>query len=260
MTPGWLQDLQARADQAPASPREALCVAAGDATIGSVEPALAQRMVEAGLPVTPFDGGWRIAAASLNLAFARIAEWLRTQGLAGAWRDELLSVTDAAGASVGMIERAAVRPLGITTQAVHLIGWAEAGGMWVQQRAFDKATGPGQWDTLMGGLVSADERIADTLARETWEEAGLRIAELLDLRACGRLTVRRPVSKGYMVEHIHVFEAVVPAGPGPVNQDGEVAVFERLSLDVLQQRLHAGAFTLEAALILAPALALRKPG
>ena len=50
------------------------------------------------------------------------------------WRNELLSVNDASGRSVAMIERAAVRPLGIATRAVHLVGWAEQGGVWVQQR------------------------------------------------------------------------------------------------------------------------------
>jgi 8-oxo-dGTP pyrophosphatase MutT (NUDIX family) len=250
----WWQNLQARADQAPARPRDALLATSDDVVVGSIEPALAQRMVDAGLPIEVAAGGWRIDAVPLNTAFARIAEWLRTQGLASAWRNELLSVTDASGAAVGAIERAAVRPLGIATRAVHLVGWAEQGGMWVQQRAFDKATDPGQWDTLMGGLMAVDEIVATTLARETWEEAGLRIAELRDVTDHGQLTVRRPVSNGYMVEHIHVHEAVVPASLAPANQDGEVAAFERLSLDDLRERLQAGAFTLEAALILAQSL------
>lgn len=258
----WLRDQQARADQAPSLPREDLLVAAGHAPIGSIEPALALRMVEADLPIERSATGWHITGASLNPTFARIAEWLRAQGLASAWRNELLSVADAtgAGAVVGAIERAAVRPLGIATQAVHLVGRAEQGGVWVQQRAFDKATDPGQWDTLMGGLMAADETVATTLARETWEEAGLHLAELREVTARGRLTVRRPVSNGYMVEHIHLFDAVLPVGLTPLNQDGEVAAFERIDLATLRDRLRAGAFTLEAALILAEVLALGDDG
>jgi 8-oxo-dGTP pyrophosphatase MutT (NUDIX family) len=116
------------------------------------------------------------------------------------------------------------------------------------------------WDTLMGGLVSADETIADTLVRETWEEAGLHIEQLRDVAAHGTLTVRRPVGSGYMVEHIHVYDATLPAGLVPQNQDGEVAAFECLSVDDLTHRLLADAFTLEAALILDRVLALRKIG
>ena len=257
----WWQALQARADQPPRVVRDALHVASGAFAIGSIEPALAERMAVAGLPIVTAATGWHIAGGTpLNAAFARIAGWLRDQGLASAWRDELLSVGDAAGTPVGAIERAAVRPLGIATRAVHLVGRAEQGGVWVQQRAFDKSTDPGQWDTLMGGLVAADEAIADTLARETWEEAGLRVDALHDVKACGELTVRRPVSNGYMIEHIQVFEAVIPASLVPLNQDGEVAAFERLSDGDLRERLLADAFTLEAALILGGWLAQSKRG
>ena len=105
---------------------------------------------------------------------------------------------------------------------MHLIGQRADGRVWVQQRALDKATDPGLWDTLMGGLVSARESLTTTLERETWEEAGLRIDQLHAVRPFTRISVRRPVTDGYMVEHIEVFEAVVPDTLTPQNQDGEV--------------------------------------
>ena len=246
--------LQARADQSPLRPREPLYAASHDVPVGSIEPPLGRQFVEAGLPVVQTHDGWCVMGPALNASFERIATWLDEHAPVSAWRNELLNVADASGVVVGVIERGAVRPLGIATQAVHLVGWAEQGGVWVQQRAFDKATDPGQWDTLMGGLVSAGESIADTLARETWEEAGLRLDALRAVGAQARLTVRRPVANGYMVEHIHVYDAWVPAALTPLNQDGEVAAFERLGLDELRQRLRADAFTLEAALILTDAL------
>ena len=149
------------------------------------------------------------------------------------------------------IERAAVRPLGIVTHAVHLMVSDERGPMWVQQRAFDKATDPGRLDATVGGLVAAGESALLALTREAWEEAGLRIADLHGLAPMGRLTVRRPVAEGYRVEHIDLFEATAPAGLTPVNQDGEVERFECLDVEALIARLHADAFTLEAGLILA---------
>jgi len=258
MMTAWLQDLQTRADQPPAVARDPLHIESSESAIGSIEVSLATRMAAAGLPIEATPTGWCVAGTAPNAAFARIAEWLHAQGLTSTWRDELLSVNDVSGAPVAVIERAAVRPLGITTHAVHLVGWAEQGGVWVQQRALDKSTDPGQWDTLMGGLMSADETLDVTLARETWEEAGLRVEQLRELTPRRRLTVRRPVDNGYMIEHIHVFEALVPADAEPLNQDGEVAAFERLGIDALQDRLRAGAFTLEAALILAESLALSK--
>ena len=241
---------------APAKPRDPLWLA--EVQIGSIEPALARSLVAAELPIAVGAAGWRIVAEpDGDAALGRIAHWLHREGLGSKWRDELLAVTDAAGTPRARIERAAVRPLGIATRAVHLVGFANDGGIWVQQRAFDKATDPGLWDTLMGGLRSADETDAQTLERETWEEAGLRIAELRDLHSAGRLTVRRPVADGYMVEHIEIFAAIVPDGVTPTNQDGEVARFECLDRSVLQAHIERGVFTLEAALILAEVLAAR---
>ena len=147
----------------------------------------------------------------------------------------MLAVVGADGSALAVVERAVVRVLGITTWAVHLVGFAPDGRVWVQQRAFDKATDPGRWDTLMGGQVGAGESVAATLERETQEETGLAIAALADVRHADLITVRRPVAEGYVVEHIEVFEATVPATLVPRNQDGEVERFECLSVAALRR-------------------------
>ena len=259
---GWLRRLTQRLDRPAERPRVPLAIAVGRASppiaIGSIEPALAARLAGAGLPLREVGDAWCIAAASevdVDSGLAVIARWLRAQGHASAWRDELLAVTDSAGIAIGAIERAAVRPLGITTRAAHLIVQDAHGRVWVQQRAFDKATDPGQWDTTVGGLVAAGESISQTLERETWEEAGLRIGELNALASIGTITVRRPIETGYMVEHIDMFAATVPGDVVPANQDGEVERFECLGLAELVARMQADAFTLEAAMILAAWLA-----
>ena len=151
-----------------------------------------------------------------------------------------------------------VRPLGIATHAVHLVGRTPDGALWVQQRALDKATDPGLWDTLMGGLVAAGESIADTLRRETEEEAGLDVAALEDLAPAGRLT--RAPSRVAMA----TWSSTSPSSRrwcrrqwSPENRDGEVARFECLAPAAVLERLRAGAFTLEAALILVAALRRR---
>jgi 8-oxo-dGTP pyrophosphatase MutT (NUDIX family) len=244
----WLDEARQAADRPPATAREPLLAAGGEA-IGSLEPALARRLVAAGLPLAPSGRGWRIDAP-LDPALAAIARWLDAEGLAPPWRDELLAVTTAAGVPVGRVERAAVRVLGIATWAVHLVGVAGDGGCWVQQRSRAKATDPGRWDTLMGGQVAAGESLETTLARETLEEAGVDVADLLDLQRCDDVVVRRPVAEGAMDERIAVYRARLAEGVVPVNRDGEVERFECLDRRALVERLGHGAFTLEATLIL----------
>lgn len=251
----WWQRLAERADRPPLRPRQALRL--GSDVVGSIEPALAAQLAAAGL----LGADAAIADDDADTALARIARWLHERGHTPRWRDELLAVTDQGGAVRARIERSAVRPLGIATRAVHLIAFTPRGEAWVQQRALNKATDPGLWDTLVGGLVAAGESDADALERETWEEAGLRVDDLRGLRRSDGMTVRRPVREGYMVEHIEVYEAVVPESLVPVNQDGEVARFECLAMAQLRQRLEADAFSGEAALILAACLErLRRAG
>lgn len=249
----WLAALRARSDAPPELPRMPLGWLQSATLIGSIEPAWAESLIKAGVPLRKTGHGWAVDAARgapLDAALATAAATLRRLGPAAAWRDELVTVTDNAGKAVARIERAATRALGIATHSVHLVGTAPEGSVWVQQRAFEKATDPGQWDTMVGGLVSAGEGVRDTLRRETAEEAGLRITALARVAPMGFLSVRRPVAHGYMVERIDMFEAVVPASQVPVNRDGEVATFECLAPEALWRRLRDGLFTLEASLIL----------
>ena len=268
----WLRDLCAAADRPPLKPRVPL-IAGPDATgavIGSVEPDFLDQIV---LEVSNMLGvsllkkehsadtgacsSWRLngdVTAGLN----QVANALQVAGLAGAWRQEQLAVCDLKGVRLGTVERAAVRPLGIATLAVHLVGRSPDGRFWVQQRAFNKPNDPGKWDTIMGGMVSSVDTLETALARETWEEAGLHVADLQDLRYGGRLTTRRPASDGggagYLVEDIDWFVCTVPAGVTPINQDGEVAQFALLERAQLIEAIRQSQFTLEAALILVKAM------
>jgi 8-oxo-dGTP pyrophosphatase MutT (NUDIX family) len=260
----WQVALHARADQPPRHARAPLW--SGDARIGSVEPALfpevlpAASIGAAGL-VQParrgVEEGWEINGDP-TATLANVAISLRDAGVAHAWRDEQLAVTDEQGRTLGTVERAVVRPLGITTFAVHLVGLSPDGRHWVQQRSLTKPNDPGLWDTLMGGMIPACDSLAQALERETWEEAGLRLHQLEGLRYSGRVSTRRPSEGrcGYIVEHIDWYRAVLPQGVVPINQDGEVAQFRLMHGDELCAALVRDEFTVEAALILLQARVL----
>ncbi len=267
----WLKALQAKANLPVARPRVPFYVQ--NMKIGSVEPIF---MHQIALKSNEFGRkkllkeersssdeciGWHLllAADDITNRLNQLADLLRSAGLAAAWRNEQLAVRDELGIQIGTIERAAVRPLGIATLAVHLVGQTTDGRFWVQQRAFDKPNDPGKWDTLMGGMVSAEDTVESALARETWEEAGLRIADLQDLRYGGRQSNCRPSSDGaagYMQEFIEWYTATLPDGLTPNNQDGEVAQFVLMDQAQLLAAMQRGEFTLETALIFASVLKL----
>ncbi|MBC7610012.1 MAG: NUDIX domain-containing protein [Polaromonas sp.] len=262
----WLLALRAAANQPPLRLRVPLW--AGESAIGSVEAGFLDQI--ASQPNTfghhqllkkeqPEELGWRLMG-DVTLGLNRVASVLHDAGLAGAWRDEQLVVTDQWGHHKGTIERAAVRPLGITTLAVHLVGQTPDGRFWVQQRALSKSDNPGLWDTLMGGMVSSSDTVETALARETWEEAGLHVADLQDVRYGGRLSTSRPAhdggGAGYVHEHIDWYCCTVPDGLLPINQDGEVERFCLMDTPQLLEAMQQGKFTLEAALILANVMGL----
>ena len=198
------------------------------------------------------EQGWQING-ELSASLLQVALAMREAGVAHTWRNEQLAVTDPDGRMLGVVERAVVRPLGITTFAVHLTGVSPDGRHWVQQRSLTKPNDPGLWDTLMGGMIPASDSMAQALERETWEEAGLRLSQIEQLRHCGRMLTRRPSdesSAGYVVENLDWYSCVIPEGVVPINQDGEVAQFRLMQPEEVARLMLDGEFTLEAALIL----------
>ena len=281
--PQWLASLHARARLAPLAPRVPLH--AGGHEIGSVLPSVLSGLLQssgkalAGLvQLVQGDGepAWQVngpVTQTLN-QIAHAMRAARVGHVAHYWRGEQLGVYSPSGECLGSVERGAVRPLGIATRAVHLVGRTANGAMWVQQRALNKANDPGQWDTLMGGMIAVNDDLQTALVRETQEEAGLDVAQLHGVAQRGRVSIARPTDDdapagstisattattaipgiGYMVEVIDWFEGVVPNGVVPVNQDGEVAQFQLLEMPELVERLQRNEFTLEASMILVAAL------
>jgi 8-oxo-dGTP pyrophosphatase MutT (NUDIX family) len=267
----WLASLRARASQSPARARMPL--RHGEFAIGSIDPQLWKEidllppcLLNSLLYKSEYSDLACIqinsSHADLTHTLAMIAGDLRAQRIgqvAQHWRDEQLAVHDAMGQAVATVERAAVRLLGIATQAVHLVGCTPTGDYWIQQRSLSKANDPGLLDTLMGGLVSAKDTLSSALERETWEEAGLKLSDLGAVQVGGQVLVQRPTGeddRGYMIEDTVWYHCTVPDGLTPVNQDGEVAQFLCLSPAEVVQRLQDHAFTLEAALVLAAAMEL----
>ena len=258
----WLEQLEASASQPPLNTRYPLRL--GAKAIGSLDDRYFQQLcadqpeVFASLLLRT-DASvhcWQLLGDPAR-ALERLALALRatpSSGVARQWRDELLVVRDSDDAVVGRIERGAVRALGLLTRAVHLVGSDESRRTWVQQRARSKAIDPGLWDTLMGGMICAADTLESALQRETWEEAGIRLASLMNLQWRAQVLVNKPnacdAGIGYVNERIDWFSCLTHKGVIPVNLDGEVEQFSLVDEVELRRMLEDNSFTTEAALIL----------
>lgn len=194
---------------------------------------------------------------SLNAVFERVAVVLRQAGCLRAWRGELLDVTGE-GRHLAVLERAAFRPLGLLTKAVHLNAWSAEGELWLARRADTKATDPGLWDTLVGGLSGAGETLDTSLLRESNEEAGLtppEIAARTELRVVTRMHRRLP--EGYQVEDLLVSDCILADDVRPENIDGEVSEIRKVNIESLVSMLEANLITLEAELVILEGLQRR---
>ncbi|KRD27132.1 NUDIX hydrolase [Acidovorax sp. Root267] len=269
----WLASARQAAQQPPVQPRQALVVAGqvvGSVAEGFLNKIGRQRLLDkrykllnnehSGAAAWHLEVPFGASVDAITDALNTLAAALRDEGLCGPWRDEQLAVCNPVGEVVGTVERGAVRVLGITSRAVHLVGLAPDGRMWVQKRSMTKPNNPGLWDTLMGGMVSAADSLPQALARETWEEAGLHVETLVGLQHGGHVDFSRPSREGdgagYMRERIDWFRAQVPEGMAPENQDGEVERFDLLPLGTVREQVAQGLFTLEAGLVIAGFLGL----
>jgi 8-oxo-dGTP pyrophosphatase MutT (NUDIX family) len=196
-----------------------------------------------------------VPGKALDTLLAGVAQALRDANCLRGWRDELLDVLDQAGRPVGAIERAAVRPLGLLTRAVHLNAWTPDGRLWIARRALSKSTDPGMWDTLVGGLAGSGEDLDLALVRECGEEAGLDAPDIQarePMRTILRMQRRLP--EGYQVEDLLVSRCVLPPHVQPANRDGEVMEIATVEPARALAMVAAGDFTLEAALVIADEL------
>ena len=258
-----LQRLIARLQTRAQAPRPAglIAVRIAGVRVGDAQPAVAHFIAQ-------HVDGFALSNCELSIAddslghdartalLAEAALKLRDAGLVTGWRNEALAVGRPALAT---IERAACRALGITSEAVHLNAYADSDTLIVARRAQHKQIDPGLWDNLVGGMVSAGENLRQTLEREAWEEAGLRLDQAA-LKRGRSFHMRRPVPEGLQSEIIHVYDAMLSPQTSLANQDGEVAAIERRTLNEVVDAIERDDFTLESALVTLESLTRRSVG
>jgi 8-oxo-dGTP pyrophosphatase MutT (NUDIX family) len=154
---------------------------------------------------------------------------LQKDGLIPGWRDEQYRVED-----LFEIERAAARPFGLTTYAVHVNGMVKD-QMWIARRSATKPVDPGMLDNLVGGGMTAGLTQEQVLVKEAWEEAGIPAGLARTATRGGMVKILREVPEGVQSEVIYVYDLELPESFQPANQDGEVSEFKLLPLEEVFQ-------------------------
>jgi len=220
------------------------------ARIGWLRPELAAR-------VSAWSSVFSASAERVTLlqpdGLAPVLEQLAQEGFIPGWRNERYRIAD-----LFDIERAAARPFGLTTRAVHVNGISSDGKMWLARRANTKPIDPGLLDNLVGGGIATGLSVEQTLVKEAWEEAGIPNELARTATRGGTIRVLREVPEGVQSELIESYDLALPAGFEPKNQDGEVSEFTLIPLERIEQQ----ELTFEAALVARDFLSRRnaRPG
>ncbi len=161
-----------------------------------------------------------------SAAIDRVARELEAAGELTAWRDERYAVAaEFGGTPWFLLERAAARYFGIHTYGAHVNGVVRDGQgvrMWLARRSDAKSIDPGMLDNLVGGGIAAEQTIAATVLKESWEEAGIPAPLACIACPAGAVRICRGQPDGLHRETIFVHDLWLPADFTPAGQDGEV--------------------------------------
>jgi 8-oxo-dGTP pyrophosphatase MutT (NUDIX family) len=184
--------------------------------IGWLRPELAARL---GAWPAIFKGSAEKVVLLKHDELEAVMRKLAHEGFIPGWRNERYRVAD-----LFDIERAAARPFGLATHAVHVNG-ISGRNMWLARRAASKPIDPGLLDNLVGGGVTAGLSLEEVLVKEAWEEAGIPAEIARTARRGGDARILREVPEGVQAETVHVFDLALPDGFQPRNNDGEVSEY-----------------------------------
>ena len=129
------------------------------------------------------------------------------------------------------------------------------GDLWCGRRSDHKPTDPGLLDNLAAGGLTAGEIPSTTALRELAEEASLHLPGPGRLRGSGVIRTQRPEPQGWHDEQLLVYTLHLSERETPINADGEVQEFRRLSPGEVVSCMQSGQFTVDACASLAQSLA-----
>ncbi|CAB1275382.1 DUF4743 domain-containing protein [Candidatus Nitrosacidococcus tergens] len=169
-------------------------------------------------------------------AIAEVSQALVEKGVVPNLRQEAYPVTPSSREkALFTIDRGVAPHFGIRAFGQHLNGFVQDQGqlkMWVGRRAKNKWSDSSKLDNMVAGGLPHHISLADNLAKECWEEAG--IPSELSAKTCpvGYISYQVESSQGLLKpDIIYCYDLELPADFIPQCQDGEVEEFYLWPID-----------------------------
>jgi len=131
------------------------------------------------------------------------------------------------------LDRSAASFFGVRAFGQHLNGFVRDGDqllMWLGRRAQDRLIYPGRLDNLVAGGLPHAVSLANNLAKECHEEAGMSETLARQARPVSVVNYNGASAHGLKPDVLYCYDLELPADFEPVNTDGEVEVFQLLPI------------------------------
>lgn len=139
-----------------------------------------------------------------------------------------------------VLDRAAAAHFGVRAFGQHLNGYVRRDGglhLWIGRRAADRLQWPGRLDNLVAGGLPHGITLADNLAKECAEEAGMPAALARAARPASVVTYTHVTAQGFKPDVLYCYDLALPAGFVPRCTDGEVAEFHLWPVEEVARRV-----------------------
>lgn len=164
-----------------------------------------------------------------SAAVASVVEGLASKSIVQAPLGEAYPVTRGTREeAIFLVDRVAASWFGFRTFGQHLNGYVRRGEellMWVGKRAGDRRIFPGRLDQLVAGGLPHGISLADNLAKECYEEAGIGSELAATSQFVGSVTYFAQTEKGAKPDELFCYDLELPQEFEPRCTDGEVEAF-----------------------------------
>ncbi len=178
---------------------------------------------------------------AVSAAVDAVVEALVVENLVPKWRNETFDVMPRWGERpVFRLDRGAVPFFGVRAYGVHLNGYRRDGGrlfLWIGRRAPNKRVAPNKLDNLVAGGIGNGYGVADTLVKESEEEAAIPAGLVERAMPVGAVTYRMETRLGIRDDVLFVYDLELPADFVPTNRDGELVEFTLMPADSVVERV-----------------------